>query len=345
MNQASHECATSLAAVFQRYAPEYQPRQIHELCETGGFSGARLWRVDAGAGPLCLRRWPAGQPDAGRLQFIHAVLKHVQQNGFERVPVPLPDRRNDSLVVVDGACWELTRWLPGIANYQAEPHQQKLINAFETLARFHQAAATFPESPARRGASPKIQQRGNQLRELQSGGVETIADALRTADHALKRRGARLVDLFRYAAPTVSLSREAAKLREVRLQPCICDIWHDHVLFTGVHVTGLIDFGAMHIDTVACDIARLLGSLAGDQLPERTIAIEAYSALARMSDDERTLVEVFDQSSVLLSGMNWLQWLCVDEKRFTNPERVLTRMDGIIQRLENQTCSRGLTLS
>lgn len=46
-----------------------------------------------------------------------------------------------------------------------------------------------------------------------------------------------------------------------RLQPCIRDIWHDHVLFDGDRVTGLIDFGAMQIDTPATDIARLVGSL------------------------------------------------------------------------------------
>ena len=62
------------------------------------------------------------------------------------------------------------------------------------------------------------------------------------------------------------------------VQPCIRDIWHDHVLFTGDEVTGIIDFGAMDIDTPATDVARLLGSLVGDDEAGWRTASSAYSA-------------------------------------------------------------------
>ena len=261
------------------------------------------------------------------------------------MPVPLRTQRNETLVVAAGACWELTRWLPGTASYHAEPQPQKLVHAFEALARFHRAAATFPRSPASRGPSPKIRQRGRQVRELQSGALATIASALHTADGAVQQRGARVVDLFQWAAPAVAILLEAESHREVHLQPCICDVWHDHMLFTGAQVTGLVDFGAMRIDTTACDIARLLGSLVGDDRAARAMALEAYSALVPLPDDARSLVEVFDQSSVLLAGMNWLQWICVDGKRFSQPQRVLVRLDAIIERLENQIRNRGVTQS
>src|SRR5207253_1184387 len=34
-------------------------------------------------------------------------------------------------------------------------------------------------------------------------------------------------------------------VREVPMQPCVCDLWHDHVLFTLDTVTGVIDFGGV----------------------------------------------------------------------------------------------------
>ena len=330
-----------VAAVFRQYASEYRPRQIHELLETGGFSGARLWKVSTDAGLLCLRRWPTGQPDEQRLKFIHAVLKHVERNGFKHLPVPFSDQENNSFVVLRGAYWELTRWLPGVASYQVQPQREKLVHAFEALAHFHRASATFPDCPAEPKVSPGIQQRGNQLRELQAGGLEKIASSLQRAEDPVRRRGIRLLELFRSVSPDVAMRLAAAQQRPVRLQPCIRDIWHDHVLFTGVYVSGLIDFGAMRIDTVAGDVSRLLGSLAGDRPPERITAIEAYESLAPLNEHERALVEVFDQSSVLLSGMKWLQWICEEGKRFTEFQRVLTRLDEIINRLETANRTGG----
>src|SRR4029079_8505162 len=71
------------------------------------------------------------------------------------------------------------------------------------------------------------------------------------------------------------------------VQPCIRDIWHDHVLFTGNDVTGIIDFGAMDVDTPATDVARLLGSLVGDDEPGWSAGVSAYSANRPLSADEQ----------------------------------------------------------
>ena len=70
----------------------------------------------------------------------------------------------------------------------------------------------------------------------------------------------------------------------LNLQPCLRDIWHDHVLFTGDKVTGMIDFGAVDIDTPATDIARLVGSLVGDDAAGWQSGIAAYSDVRPLTE-------------------------------------------------------------
>jgi len=120
----------------------------------------------------------------------------------------------------------------------------------------------------------------------------------------------------------------------VRIQPVIRDIWHDHVLFTGDEVTGLIDFGAMQNDCVSTDIARLLGSLVGDDADGWKCGLNAYRRERSLTPDEESLVQVFDASTVLLSGMNWLQWIYVEGRHFDRRTTILARLDVTIVRLE-----------
>ena len=117
------------------------------------------------------------------------------------------------------------------------------------------------------------------------------------------------------------------------LQVCHGDLWHDHVLYRGQEVTGLIDFGAMKIESRATDIARLLGSLAKNNVTMWQTGIAAYEQIEPLSRSEQTLVGVLDQSAVLLSGLNWLKWLLLERRQFECRQRVLQRLDAIIGRL------------
>ena len=126
--------------------------------------------------------------------------------------------------------------------------------------------------------------------------------------------------------------RVAASLR-VRLQPCIRDIWDQHVLFEGDRVAGIVDFGAMRIDNVATDIQRLLGSMAGNVRDAWERGIKAYSATRELADDERRLIATLDRSTLLLSGMNWLRWLFLENRQFDDFAAVIARLCTIRNRL------------
>jgi homoserine kinase type II len=125
---------------------------------------------------------------------------------------------------------------------------------------------------------------------------------------------------------------EACKL-EVAIQPCIRDVWHDHVLFEGQEVSGLVDFGAMRPESVAGDVARLLGSLVGDRPDGWSSGIAAYELIRRLDASELRLVRTFDRSTMLMSGLEWLQWIYIDGRLFENRPAVLARIDDILARL------------
>jgi len=230
--------------------------------------------------------------------------------------------------------WELTNWLPGTADYHAYPSPARLRAAMQVLARFHQLASRYQR---RLGAAPAIADRLRQSRSMQDEGLSVIERALAAPlDEGIDGRASRLLTLARKALDTSHFVRALDANQELWLQPAIRDIHHDHVLFTGDEVTGLIDFGAMQIDTPLTDVARLVGSLAGDDRETRQFALDAYSELRPLSEDDRRLVDLLDASGLVIGGLNWLTWLYVERRNMGPTEPILRRLDEILKRLESR---------
>jgi Ser/Thr protein kinase RdoA (MazF antagonist) len=153
----------------------------------------------------------------------------------------------------------------------------------------------------------------------------------------LDDRATRLISLFRGAAGKVApILNQAVEVR-VQVQPCICDIWHEHVLYHGDRVVGLVDFGSMRAESVAADLARLVGSMAGDDPATWRIAFEAYQSVSRLSEGEILLTRAFDQTTVLMAGLNWIDWIYRQKRVFDNPQAIRNRLDEILERL-NHLC-------
>jgi homoserine kinase type II len=237
--------------------------------------------------------------------------------------------------LVESHFWELTPWLPGAADYHANSSEDRLRAALSLLARFHVAAATFPGEPVRVAPSPGLNERVELLQHLiKLDGVRIARQLDTVAWPELVERSRRLLPMFRAAAPTVERELKAVVDLPLPQQPTIRDIWHDHVLFRGDEVTGLIDFGAMRIESVAGDVGRLLGSLARDDAGAWEAGLSAYESIRPLSADERRAVRVFDRSTTLLSGMSWLRWICLDGRTFDDRARVLARLDENLARFE-----------
>jgi homoserine kinase type II len=321
-----------LRPVLQAYREILFLQTCTPLSSSCGFSGARLWRIRGAGGEFCLRRWPAEHPDEARLQFIHAALRKVYERGVREVAVPLGAAGGATWIQHDGSRWELTRWMPGRADFHDDPRAEKLRAALAWLAKFHLAAAT--ENPGF-GASPGITERRQLLHRMHAGEAAEIARSLPALPWPeFIERGQRILQTFSHRAPAVERMLAEAQPVVVGLQPCIRDIWHDHILFDGERVSGVVDFGAMRNESVASDIARLLGSLVADDSYLRRIGLEAYCEARPLSEHEQRLLPVFDASEVLLSGMNWLRWICLEGRQFDQPQRVLVRLDEILLRIE-----------
>jgi Ser/Thr protein kinase RdoA (MazF antagonist) len=322
--------------IVRLFPDDCQPHSMAPFTSAESFSGARLWRLNSARGPLCLRRWPAEYPTQTQLEFIQATLWHVDQEGFHRIPLPLETRHHHGFVRHDGHLWELTPWLPGAADYRQRPTPAKLRNALLTLAKFHQAAATFPAPETGPTASPGLVQRLARLESLLSGGLVELRSAIDPGPWPeLSARGNHLIALAAKTAPRfLSRLKSAARLC-VTLQPCIRDIWHAHVLYVGDEVSGLVDFGSMRPENVAGDVARLLGSLAGDNQNDWQRGLAAYATVRPLSSDELALVAVFDRSTVLMGGLQWLDWIYLQGRTFSHHGAVLARLDEFLSRFEN----------
>src|SRR5581483_5624523 len=93
------------------------------------------------------------------------------------------------------------------------------------------------------------------------------------------------------------------------VQPCLCDPWHDNLLFEGTRLSGLVDYGSVKLDHVAVDLARLLGSLAEDDTDGWRIGLEAYRGVRPLSPHEEQLARVLDWTGTVIGIVQWLRWL------------------------------------
>jgi Ser/Thr protein kinase RdoA (MazF antagonist) len=323
-------------SILKYYPFDCQPSQFEPLGNAGGMSGAQFWRIAAPRGTLILRRWPQEHPNPDRLRFIYAVLEHAAQRDITFLPVPIRATTGESFIQNGGHLWELAPWMPGAADYERSPTIEKLRSAMRALAHVHIAISDIEvvASPRLAGQTPAVARRLKLLQELQSGGTTKLSTAITNPTWPeLKQLAQQFLPILPEAVPHAIAQLTPLANIPLPLQLCLRDIWHDHILFTGNEVTGIIDFGAIDIDTPAVDIARLLGSLVGADATGWHTGITAYSMVRPLAHDEIRAVTALDTSGTLLAGCNWLRWIYVEEREFENRPQVIERFRRIVARI------------
>jgi Ser/Thr protein kinase RdoA (MazF antagonist) len=267
------------------------------------------------------------------LAFVHAFQRHLRGSGLDFIPVPMVASDGGTFVEYESRLWELISWMPGRADFHQQPSPARLAAAMRALVQIHVAAVQMP-GQSRVGTSPGLAARRDQLRQLLSGGIARIEAAVVRRPLAWDELARRVCEKFRQVASHIEQKLTDATAISGPLFPCLRDIWHDHVLFTGDQVTGIIDFGAARVESPAGDIARLVGSLVGDDAEGWRAALAAYEAARPLDADQRQLIRAFDASNVLLSGINWLTWLYLDQREFDDAAAVTRRLAEITARLD-----------
>jgi len=339
MFTASHfkSMESSLRQVLSQYdLPSIS--QIQSLGSAGGFSGAHLWKVNTDASGFCLRRWPTPHPDADRLNWIHRVIRHAYHNDCPFLAVPRLTTGGDSFVRYQDSFWEVSHWMPGVANFLEDGNETRLKNMMRALARYHQTAAQvsldFRPSSNLKSRIEQLQKLPRTVQQLVNVplsfiGSPEVCDAVESLRRTILKNGEstgkRLLQSLRPLAGVV-----------FPVQPILRDIWHDHVLFTGDEVTGVVDFGAMQMDNIAFDISRLLGSTIADSTTRWPLAVEIYSQTRPLMDSETVLIPLLDQTTTLLGSVNWLKWICLERRQFEDWSSVISRLAFLRGRLSHQ---------
>ncbi|WP_168205086.1 phosphotransferase enzyme family protein [Bythopirellula goksoeyrii] len=280
----------------------------------GGLSGARIWRVSHEGHEYCLRCWPVNHPSPDQLRTIHQLIEHVRHLGITSVPKPYRTLTGNTFLSNGGHLWELTAWLAGQPLGSHSSNEQQRIAACETLARFHLAAASF--GPANLGVkrepAPGLLRRRDLLAELLQGRLAELFQAVHDEPRSPTRETLlELLSRIERILPGATATVEHCASIPLPLQWCLRDVHPGNVLVIGTQVTGIVDFGAVAIDSVAGDIARLVGGLQCERA-DRQKCFSAYARLRPLTNDELRSIAAFHVGGLILSATNWIRWICIE---------------------------------
>ena len=327
------EDASLPPAVWQRWL---RPRKINAVEPVeGGFSGARLYRCTAAAADQtwALRCWP-DDASLERIRQIHQVVEYARLQGCDLLPVQHRCTAGQTVTAIEGHCWELAQWLPGRPYADGGlPPEAAVAAAAAAVARFHSAVAG---AGGRHAPAPAIRSRLERVGQLDRW-LRQPADFLGPAAPGWLYDAALVAaDAWRSRLPALKQRLAAAAPRPRSLQYVFRDIHSDHVLFDGPHVTALIDFDALRIDTPATDLARLVSSFAA--LVEPRVSIDhlwqaadgGYCRHRSLPGEDLELARLLAAVTPLISLANWVFWLGVEHRQFTAGEqRVAARVEQL----------------
>ncbi len=288
-------------------------RQLEWKCIPEGLSGTKIWCISHAEHNYCLRRWSAQHPRTTQLRTIHHGIEHIWQAGLKIVPVPHKSLHGDSFVTHEGHLWELSPWLSG-KPLTRDCSIELRRAAVEALAAFHLSAAAFARTsnaPICKPAPGLIRRREILERLLKNHHVE-LSQAVRSEPHsAIKVIQLQLLAQMEHKLPSAFVTVEKCAKTPLPLQWCLRDVHPGNLLETNQQITGIVDFGAADFDSVAGDIARLLGGFEWDPT-EFDQCLRVYTNLRAISSEEQRAIAAYHLGGLIAAAGNWMRWISVE---------------------------------
>lgn len=302
----------------------------------GGLSGSAVFVCEVAGRKFAMKRWPSGTAPR-RIDEVHDVMTQARQS-LAIVPELVQSSLASTRVGYEGFQYELVTWLDGEAIAESPDESQLAISLTsddaigtagpsrrilaaveaggEAIARFHDSVRRLsgPMTPA-----PSVLRRLGRIEQLR---VE-LPQALKRADalSPVLRGAAKWLD--REAACRLDTAHRVLGQwvgRMVPTQMVLRDVHRQHILFRDFAVTGLVDFDAVGIDTVATDLARWVSDFAekpADLAVLMDSAVTGYQRFAPISACESELASAISEASAIILLANWVVWSTLDQQNFS----------------------------
>ncbi|MCR9296168.1 MAG: hypothetical protein NXI32_25930, partial [bacterium] len=212
-----------------------------EFRVASGLSSARVFCCRNPQGRLCLRGWPETGPDLRRLEQMRQFVSLTHQHNIHVLPSYFTDARGQAFHWAGGRYWELTQWMPGVADYLQHPSQERLEAACEVLGQLHRIWSSHSQLGSSPAVADRIQRlhawlhRPNALGIWQvNPGAANIPASIEIGTRPESREGqlwlATMQAIQRHG-PRVHELLKAISDSEVGLHFVLRDVWSDHILF------------------------------------------------------------------------------------------------------------------
>ncbi|QDU76283.1 Phosphotransferase enzyme family protein [Bremerella volcania] len=297
-------------------------------CE-GGLSGSEVWKVETAQACYCLKLMP---PDfsVNRLLAAHHAANDRRRRGMTYLAGYLPAASGQTYVQTDDRLWELQTWINGSPPTLPYTFPQKKA-MFHAVAEFHDKHETPPKET---DVSPGIQTRIQLCEAWRLKHVRGHFPSLHSFGQpqwkwALEQFLDSLVHYHPRLGPLLLSLEDETYL----LEDCIADPRPENFRFQGDQLTGLFDLGSMRWDNIALDVSRMASEVSLDGEVDWEFAFQAVDSIRPLTPSEERLAIVLDAANVLLTGLNWVQWLVIDEIRFANCDHVSSRLSHLTDRL------------
>lgn len=318
--------------------------------KTDGFSGSKIWQVQTAQQNYCLKAVPQSDVPRERLVLVQTILDFAKrrQNTLP-LPMPIPTKEGEGLTWEHAHYWELVPWMPGKALLASKADAATVTIAFQATARLHLATAQWAQIDGTYAVekSPGVILRQERLAQLKNGGIFDLVAAMGLAQKqgfniALIKASEAILSHFWNLHEGLLSRLEVAKNLLVPTQPAVRDLRAEHFLFSPTEdgstqwLSGMLDFGALRMDSVMLDVARLSTTLQPADLELQKIGLQAYREVRPLSPAEEDLLPALIESAPLHNGLQWLIWIFQERMRFEDWSAVLRRMQQIATHLDWQ---------